>query len=395
MFMYRAIADSASLRISQGAVSPVSNAPAPLREETAAGNASDPDVLTYARRAARAQVVLAILAVLFTLYVGRSLLLPVTIAVVLALLFRPVVRRLERWRVPTFVAAGLVLLTAIGGVVVGGLTLVEPASQWLDRAPIGLRLKEVEDKLDPVRQSLAEFSAAAERLQDFASEREASGVVEQVEVRQPSITHTVVSTTGELMASAAICFVVLYFLLVLGDSLLNSVVQVMPRIRQKREAVALVRNVERGVSNYLLTVTAINVGLGVTVGLAMWALQLPNPGLWGAMACILNFVPYIGALTGTLIVFLVALFSFDSAAEAAVIPLAYFAITAIEGNFVTPSVLGSRMSLNPIVVFLSLAFWSWMWGVGGALLAVPLLAIFKTGCDQFESTRPLSVLVSR
>ncbi len=354
------------------------------------------DQLLYARRTSWALSILAVLGVMYTIYAGRSLLLPVTLAGVLALLFQPLVRRLKKWGIPSFLGAAILLATAGGGLLLGAVHLVGPAAEWLDRVPIGLRLREMEDKLEPIREPLAELSMATKKIQDFAMSPSGSAApTEKVEIQQPSLTTTVVSTTGEFAAGAAICLIVLYFFLVLGDTLLNSVVQLMPRLKQKKETVALVRNVEEGVSCYLLTVTAINVGLGIVVAFVMWLIGMPNPTLWGAMATFLNFIPYAGAFVGTCVVFLVGLFTFNSIGEAAIAPLAYFALTSIEGNFVTPTVLGCRMSLNPIVVFLWLAFWGWMWGIGGALLAVPLLAIFKIGCDQFETTKPLSLLVSR
>ena len=166
-----------------------------------------------------------------------------------------------------------------------------------------------------------------------------------------------------------------------------------PTFRDKRKVVEMVHEVERGVSSYLLTVTLINIALGVVIGLAMWLMEMPNPALWGAMATTLNFIPYLGAMAGTIVVFLVAVFSFDSLAYASLVPVVYFGCTALEGNFVTPSLLGRNMSMNPIVVFLSLVFWGWMWGVGGALIAVPTLAILKIGLDQFDRTRPIGTLL--
>jgi predicted PurR-regulated permease PerM len=120
---------------------------------------------------------------------------------------------------------------------------------------------------------------------------------------------------------------------------------------------------------------------------------MPNPALWGAMCCVLNFIPYVGAMAGTMVVFLVAVLTFDSLGYACLVPAVYFAITAVEGNLITPALLGRSMSLNPVMVFLFLVFWGWIWGIGGALLAVPLLAMLKIGFDQFERTRPVGTLL--
>ena len=145
---------------------------------------------------------------------------------------------------------------------------------------------------------------------------------------------------------------------------------------------------------FLLTVACINVGLGIVEGLAMWLLGMPNPALWGVLCCVLNFIPYLGAMVGAIIVFFVAVLTFDTLEYAMVVPATYFAINAIEGNVVTPAILGRSMQLNPVIVFLFLTFWGWMWGISGAILAVPLLTVLKIGFDHFERTRPIGTLLA-
>jgi predicted PurR-regulated permease PerM len=216
-----------------------------------------------------------------------------------------------------------------------------------------------------------------------------------VEVKQPRLASNlmVLNSAGSFLAATVVTFVLAFFLLSAGDVLINNVLRILPSMREKRNAVELVRNVEQGISSYLFTVTCINVALGVVQGVAMWLLGMPNPALWGAMCCVLNYIPYLGALLGTIVVFLVAVLTFDTLAYAALVPATYFAITALEGNLITPAILGRSMSLNPVMVFLFLTFWGWMWGIGGALLAVPLLAMLKIGFDQFERTKPMGTLL--
>ena len=216
-----------------------------------------------------------------------------------------------------------------------------------------------------------------------------------VEVRQPRLIAglSVLTSTGSVAAEILLAIVLAYFLLASGDMLINNVLHILPSMREKRNAVELVHNVERGISSYLLTVTLINIGLGVAVALAMWLLELPNPMLWGAMATIFNFIPFLGAIFGTIIILLVSVLTFDSLGQAIIPPLVFWGITALEGNVITPHILGRRMSLNPIMVFLSLAIWGWMWGIGGAFLAVPILATLKVGFDQFDSTRAIGTLL--
>jgi predicted PurR-regulated permease PerM len=152
--------------------------------------------------------------------------------------------------------------------------------------------------------------------------------------------------------------------------------------------------IEQSVSRYLFTITLINVGQGVAVGTAMWLIGLPSPALWGAMACVLTFIPFIGATIGLAVVFLVALMEFETAAQALWAPALYALIGTIQGQLITPTVLGRRMSLNPVMVLLSLIFWGWMWGIGGAILAVPILAIVTATCCNIERLKPLGEFLS-
>ncbi len=374
------------------------------------------------RRASAALTTLAVLAIVYSMYFARAFLLPVFAAIVLTLLLRPLMRRCRRYHIPDACSAagalGLLLLIS-GGVLVN---LISPAREWIDTAPENLRV--VGEKLTFIREQIQEIDETSEKVLNLGAEedqaaqsgdgesviaetfREWTGAKDAaiaakgkepipVEVRQSKLLTgvTLLTTTGGVFASLVVAIVLTFFLLTTGDRLLNNVLRVLPSFREKRSVVELVYEVERGISSYLLTVTLINLGLGLAIGTAMWLLGMPNPALWGAMGTGLNFIPYLGAAAGTLVVFLVAVFSFDSLPYACLVPLAYFALTAIEGNVITPSLLGKRMSLSPIFVFLSLVFWGWMWGVGGALLAVPILAILKVSFDQFERTEPLGTLL--
>lgn len=199
----------------------------------------------------------------------------------------------------------------------------------------------------------------------------------------------VMTSTGAALATIAVTLVLLYFLLASGDTYLNKIVEMVPTFRGKRDAVEVARAIEWGVSSYLFTITIINACLGVVEGFAMWLLGVPNPALWGFMAAILNYIPFLGPLIGTVVVGLVALAEFDTIGAASVVPLVYLGITTIEGNFITPAIFGRSMSLNPVMVIVSLTFWGWIWGIGGALLAVPFLAAAKIACDRLERLAPV------
>lgn len=409
-------------------------------EESDAGASSPNPVIAHLPRGSSISLaILAGIGVLFVLYFAQAIAMPLAMAVVLALLFRPIIRKLRRFGLPDYLSAMGLLLLLVSFVGLGGSYLAAPARDWIEHAPENLRsageklkiVTEPIDQLNKTSQQMGEIangnSEEDERTRDvqtvdglrpstalageshdadsgtdlrkkLLAEKEDRSEEKPVpvEVKQPRFQTglALFSTTGNILSQLFIIVVLAYFLLAWGDVLLNNFLHTLSTFREKRCTVELVHSVEEGISQYLLTVTCINIGLGVTIGTAMWLFGMPNPVLWGVMATLFNFVPYLGAVAGIGVVFVVALLSFDSFSYTVFIPLTYFSLTTLEGNFITPYLLGRSMSLNPILIILSLVVWSWMWGVGGAILAVPLLAIFKVSFDQFEKTRPLGILLS-
>ncbi|HUG89710.1 MAG TPA: AI-2E family transporter [Planctomycetaceae bacterium] len=356
-----------------------------------------------------ALTILATLAVIYTVYLGRSLLFPIILSCILYFLFRPMVRWMQRRRVPALAGAAVVVSGLLVTAGTGIYVLASPATTWFEEIPDNLR--QVEVKFWYVFQRIRNIERASKQVQQIAAPAPAAGAggsatspeveadpepeVQVVEFRQPSLTQTVLTSTGEVSAGVVIVVVLLYLLLALGDSFLNKILQLRPTFRDKRGIVELVRNIEQGISRYLGTITVINACLGIVIGSVMGLLGLPNPLLWGVMAAALNFVPYLGALVGAIAVGVAALIQFDSVAYAALAPLSYFVINSIEGNLITPMLLGRSMSLSPVLVFLSLVVWGWMWGIGGVLIAVPVLGIAKIICEHFRSLRPLANLLGQ
>jgi predicted PurR-regulated permease PerM len=193
----------------------------------------------------------------------------------------------------------------------------------------------------------------------------------------------------EAGAVIVVTIILLYFLLASGNLFLQKLVRVLPRFQDKRTAVTIVHQVEKDISLYLLTVTMINAGLGVAVGTAMYGLGMPNPVLWGVMAGCFNFIPYLGAITSAVVLTLVASVTFDQLAHIIVVPVVFAALTSLEGMIITPTVLGKRLSLNPVAIFIWLLLWGWLWGIPGTLLAVPLLAVIKIMCDNIAPLAPV------
>ena len=341
------------------------------------------------------------LAVFYTMYFAASLLIPIVLALLFNLLLAPIVRTLRSYlRIPEWAGAAIVLLGLAAGLLAGFYGLSAPAARWIDQLP--LAVWEIEDKLGTLQEPIEEVRQAARQVEEAAEGATAppqasDGEPQPVEVvvQSPSLTQTVLSGTAAVTAGLVVAVVLLFFLLASGDTLLRQAVTIAPRLRDKKRVVEIVREMEDDVSYYLLTISLINAGLGVAVGTAMFLLAMPNAILWGVMAAVLNFIPYLGALIGIGTVGLVALLTFDEPAWILLPPLVYFALTTFEAYLVTPSLLARRLTLNPVAVFLALILFTWMWGIPGALLAVPVLATFKICCDHIEALQPVGVMLGR
>lgn len=190
-------------------------------------------------------------------------------------------------------------------------------------------------------------------------------------------------------------FFLLYFMLATGNSILARGLGLLRSASARQQAKDIGANVVHRISVYLGTMALINIAFGAATALLMYALGMPNPVLWGALAAVLNFVPYLGALVTVSILSIVALLSFDDLGQALLVPAAFLVLNQIEGDMLTPWLLGRRLSLNPLVVFLGLVFWAWLWGAVGAFLAVPIMVTVKEVCDNVERLAPIGRLLGR
>lgn len=360
----------------------------PESEEAAPSIVPLPDVRTAAL------VVLAVLALVYTLHVGKAFFLPVVLAVMLDFLLSPVIRFLARLHIPEAVGALLVMVILFGGISLAIWHFSDPIQQWLTKAPESLT--EVRAKLRKVTKPVQDVGKAAEQVEN-ATKSAAGGPVQpqQVVVRGPSLSQRLFGTTQEFAVGFFEVMVLLYFLLAAGDLFLQKLVRVVPEFTDKKKAVRIVREAESSVSVYLGTVTIVNVCLGTAVGLGMWLVGMPNPVLWGVAAGMLEFIPYLGAATMTATLTIAALVAFDDIGRAFMVPGVYIAIDLIQANVITPIILGRRLTLNPVAIFVGLLFWTLIWGVAGAFLAVPLLATFKIFCDHIERLRPVGEFLGR
>jgi predicted PurR-regulated permease PerM len=332
---------------------------------------------------------LFILAVFYTIYFMRSILLPIVLALLLSYLLRPIVRGLAKLKIPLAVSAAIILIGLLVLVGYGISALATPAAGWLQKAPAGLT--ELQHKLLPVKKSVAQVSQATGEIEKLAT---TTVETKTVEVKRRPITEMFLMRTPEFIAGAVLLLILLYFLLVYDQAFIAKLVKLLPTLSDKKTAVGIAHDIESHVSRYLFTISTINACLGLAVGTAVGLLGLRNPVMWGVMVALLNFVPYLGALTGIICMTIGAVLSFDSLGYALIFPAVYLAFGTLEGSFITPWVMGRSLTLNPVIILLSLTFWGWMWGIVGIILAVPILAAFKIFCAHIKPMEPLAEFLS-
>lgn len=337
--------------------------------------------------------IIALAATVNLLYFARSALFPIVLAFVLNLVIKPVTRRVTKLGLSN-TASAVVVFVVLAVVTAGFIGAVwSPANRWIATAPE--TIQQVRTKLAPLARPFARLSQASQQVTEITSlPSEQKKTPQAVQVQQPSITGVLLNTTGGMVATLSTTLVLLFFLMAAGDRFLEKLVAVMPTLTDKKLCVQISRQVEQRVSQYLLAITAINIGLGVAVGIGLAMLGMPNPVLWGCLVAVLNYVPFAGALIGSAVVFVVALVSLESLTAAFMAPTIYGVLNMIESNFITPGLLGKTTELNPVMIMLSLVLWGAVWGLGGALLAVPLLLIAKIVCDELEPLKPIGVFLA-
>jgi predicted PurR-regulated permease PerM len=336
-------------------------------------------------------LVLAILAAIGALYVGKEVVLPIVLALVLKLMLQPIMNALcERLHVPHALSALLLIICLFGLVAAVALTISVPASAWIQKIPE--ILPDIQQKLEGLRRPIEYLQRAFSAVTNMTSP---GGEGPAVAVKDGSgVASTLALGTVKTLSRFFATMVVLFFLLVAGDRLMRGFIEVLPRFSDKRQAATIANEIQQNIGGYLLTITMMNAAVGVATGIAMWLCGLGDPLLWGAAAFLLNYVPVFGPLTG-IGVFLVAGIVTLSWPWFAFLPaILYLLIHVAEGETITPLLLAGRLKLNPVLVIVSLFFWHALWGIPGALLAVPLLAVLKIVCDHVESLKPIGHIMA-
>jgi len=322
---------------------------------------------------------LFVLALLATAYVASEITLPLVFAIILKLLLQPAMRILERLRVPRILAALLLILALFGTIVGLGTAISGPAGTWAAKLPEGI--PRLQERLSFMREPINTVQQFLQQVENFG------GAPTAAATRGPTLLTTLFTGTRNFASGLFTTVLFLFFLLLSGDIFLQRLVEIMPRFSGKRQVVEISQQIESDISAYLVTITIMNAAVGIAMGLATWLTGVGDPILWGTVAFLLNYVPILGTALGMLIFLLAGLLTIDTLWLALLPAALYLGFHLVEGQTVTPMILARRFTLNPVLVIISLVFWFWMWGIPGAILSVPMLAIAKIICDR---VRPLA-----
>ncbi len=358
-----------------------------VRARPATGRQRQEQVLSNLDASLLVQGGLLALAILYTLYFARFLLVPLTAALLLHQLLYSPVHWLNKRGLPLAAGAGLVLSVVLLLIGLAGNFLAEPAEAWLQEAPASLHELSLRLRATAGTGAIEEFRELGKEVQELISMNEADSAIQQVRIQGPGLLGNLAVGLETAAAGLIIMFFTSFFLLSAGNRLARALVALGSTPASRRRISKALRAVRSEVSTYLNTVTVINIGLGLGVGLMLWWLGVPDPALWGVMVTLFNFAPYVGAIASAFVLTAVGVTTFDSLGEALLVPALFLGITTIEGSLITPIILGRRVSLNSLLVFLSVVFWGWLWGPAGALMAVPVTSSLSVFWEHFKQAR--------
>jgi predicted PurR-regulated permease PerM len=342
-------------------------------------------------------IVLTMLAVVYTLYFAATIILPFVLALVLTALLGPPLQFMTRkMRIPRVIASLFLILALFTVVWAVGYAVAVPASGWIAKIPQSLPT--LMEKLSFLQRPIKLLEQGLQASQHLMAEDSQKQVMEVKQATDVSgsmlgIGSTVLANGRAFVGQGMTVMLLLFFFLASSESLLRRTVEILPHFDDKRRVVSIVSETEESISHYLLTVSLMNGLVGILAGLAVWLLGMPDPLLFGATAFILNYIPILGPLTGVVIFFFAGIFSFPTVWLALIPAAIYLGIHILEGEIITPMLLARRFTLNPIMVISSLIFWDWLWGIPGALLSTPLLAVIKIVCDHIDVLAPVGHLI--
>jgi predicted PurR-regulated permease PerM len=339
----------------------------------------------------RLTAVLVALLVAYTCAIAEAVIVPILVAILLGLMFAPLVRALERWHIPRAIGALVAVVLTIGSTGAIFFALAAPARTWIARMPRALAHME-----SAVRELRRPLQAATEATRELGALANINGGTQVTVVdTSPGMLSQLASATPGVLAGLLVTVLLTFLFLLHGDALLRKFVTLAPHLRAKRDLVEATRQAQHELSLYMITITLINAALGLATAAALYLLRVPDPLLWGGLAALMNFAPFIGPMLTACALAVVGFAEFASPISALAAPAAFLGLHLIEGQLVTPHLVGRRLALDPVMVFLALVVLGWTWGVAGLLLAVPLMSCAKIIAERTDGGRVLATLLSR
>ncbi len=378
-------------------VTPTPAGAVPRPDPSAVEPSSAPPTDPPAARLTPIQIVFMTAGTVAFLYFTRPVVLPIVLACVGGMTLKPLIRWSSRCHIPSALSAAVVVCLLVSAVGIGSIQLGRPAVAWVNEAPE--HMEKLRQRVQTVFRHAAWVNQTAAAVTDLGTtdeEHKKGGTTELKDSRVAStfINWSRINWTGTLLAMVGETLVLLYLLLASGDLFLQKLVHVMPTLSDKKRAVEISHELQQNISNYLFAVTLVNIGLGVVVSGGLYFLGVPNAAMWGLLVAVLNFVPYFGPVAGIAFLSIVGLLTFETLWQGLLPPAWYLLLHLLEANLITPVVLGRRFTLNPVIIFVSLIFWTWLWGVPGALLSVPILVSVKVVCDRVPRLSSVSELLA-
>jgi predicted PurR-regulated permease PerM len=315
---------------------------------------------------------------------ARDFLMPTTLAVLLFFVFIPLRRALDRFGIPPAITAGLITLALLGALALLLTLLMGPAGEMIANGD--KILAQLNTKMADLRGALHDVQATIKTLGEMSGGSE-SRIVAQSD--SGGVLFQAMTVTPALLGQLIFMLFLLFFLISSGDLIYLKIVQSFDTMREKRRAYSALREIEASLGNYLGTITLINAGLGLAIGLTMAAWGMPAPAMFGVIGFLVNYIPYLGAISGTALALAVALISFNGFLTPLLVAASYLGLTTLEGQLITPYFVSRRLQMNTVVVFLAVALWAWLWSVLGMIVAVPMLVVISVLCEHIPGLEKL------
>ena len=365
----------------------ITTIPSSIDESSQSTRIVDSNTPTDLRTIKRAVLGIFLFVVLGICSLAQQLIIPLTLALLLSLLLSPAVTLLQRAHLPRALSSMLVLVSVITALAGGVTLLAQPAADWVAKAPA--TIQSIQQRFQSLREPFRRVEVTTKTLENLTQSTEKATVVST----PMNLLSRVATGTPRVLAAVMAVLLLVYFFLSSGNGFLRRMVEVVPGMTEKKLVVSIARDVQAEMSRYLVMVSIINLGVGAVTAASMALLSVPDPILWGVVAGVLNFVPYVGPTMTSIGLTVVGFTTFNTLGHALAVPGAFVAIAFVEGQLIIPTTIGHRLALDPTAVFVWLLVWGWLWGIPGVLLAGPMIACFRIVCQHVDALKSIGALI--